>query len=119
DAQRLTQALLQLADNAVKHTGPGDVVAFGGERTSGGVVLWVRDSGSGVPEQDAERIFERFQRATVSRGTAGSGLGLSIVAGISAAHGGRVTLDHCSPGARFNLVLPLRVVPGEAGATGA
>lgn len=118
DAQRLTQALLQLADNAVKHTGPPDVIAFGGAEASGEVHLWVRDSGPGVPEDDVERIFQRFQRARVSRGTEGSGLGLSIVAGIAAAHGGRATLARAGPGARFSLVLPLRVLsrgPGRPG----
>jgi len=110
DAQRLTQALLQLADNAVKHTRPADVIAFGAEESAEGILLWVRDSGPGVPPVDAERIFERFQRSRSSRGTQGSGLGLSIVSGIAAAHGGRVTLTHARPGARFTLVLPLAVL---------
>jgi len=110
DAQRLTQALLQLADNAVKHTGPADVIAFGAAESAEGILLWVRDSGPGVPEADAERIFERFQRSRPSRGTEGSGLGLSIVSGIAAAHGGRVTLAQTRPGATFALVLPLAVL---------
>ncbi|GAA2655378.1 sensor histidine kinase [Paractinoplanes durhamensis] len=117
DAQRLTQALLQLAHNAVKHTGAQDVIAFGGMQAPGGVLLWVRDSGPGVPEEDVERIFERFQRARAARGTEGSGLGLSIVAGIAAAHDGRVALDQGGPGARFSLMLPLRVVSRTPGPT--
>ncbi|MFD0521791.1 sensor histidine kinase [Paractinoplanes durhamensis] len=83
----------------------------------GGVLLWVRDSGPGVPEEDVERIFERFQRARAARGTEGSGLGLSIVAGIAAAHDGRVALDQGGPGARFSLMLPLRVVSRTPGPT--
>jgi len=114
DAQRLTQALLQLADNAVKHTGTADVVAFGAGESAEGILLWVRDSGPGVPEADAERIFERFQRSRSSRGTEGSGLGLSIVSGIAAAHGGRVTLAGAGPGATFVLVLPLTVLARAA-----
>jgi signal transduction histidine kinase len=110
DAQRLTQALLQLADNAVKHTGPADAIAFGARESAEGIVLWVRDTGPGVSEADAERIFERFQRAWPSRGTEGSGLGLSIVSGIAAAHGGRATLIHSWPGATFALILPLTVL---------
>lgn len=110
DGQRLTQALLQLADNAVKHTDPTDVITIGGAETAEGILLWVRDSGHGVDEADAERVFERFKRAGTSRGTEGSGLGLSIVAGIAAAHGGRIRLDHTRPGALFTLVLPLLVV---------
>ncbi|HET9518149.1 MAG TPA: HAMP domain-containing sensor histidine kinase [Actinoplanes sp.] len=110
DGQRLTQALLQLADNAVKHTDPEDQITIGGSEVPGGIMLWVRDTGRGVDDADAERIFERFKRAGTSRGADGSGLGLSIVAGIAAAHGGRVRFDHNNPGARFSLVLPLRVV---------
>ena len=53
DEQRLTQAVLQLADNAAKHTGPGDVVALGGAVVGRRVLLWVRDSGPGVAPQDA------------------------------------------------------------------
>jgi two-component system OmpR family sensor kinase len=113
DAQRLTQAMLQLADNAVKHTTPHDVIAFGSAQDAGDLLLWVRDTGLGVPEADAARIFERFQRSQVSRGADGSGLGLSIVAGIAAAHGGRVTLDHARPGAKFTLVLPLEAISSE------
>jgi signal transduction histidine kinase len=110
DAQRLTQALLQLADNAVKQTGPADVIAFGAGESAEGIQLWVRDTGPGVPEADAERIFERFQRSQHSRGTEGSGLGLSIVSGIAAAHGGRVILGHARRGATFTLILPLAVL---------
>jgi len=110
DAQRLTQAMLQLADNAVKHTGPQDVIAFGGAQRAAGILLWVRDTGLGVAEADAERIFERFKRSGASRGDEGSGLGLSIVAGIAAAHGGQVRLDHARPGAWFTMVLPLTVL---------
>lgn len=113
DPQRITQAMLQLADNAVKHTRPGDLIAFGGMESQAGVVLSIRDTGSGVAAEDAERIFERFGRSGASRGQDGSGLGLSIVAGIAAAHGGRVELDPpgWAPGARFSLFLPLTIVP--------
>ncbi|MFI7544820.1 sensor histidine kinase [Actinoplanes sp. NPDC049599] len=114
DAQRLTQALLQLADNAVKHTGPNDTIAFGAQETTAGITLWVRDTGAGVPEADVDRIFERFQRSMPSRGREGSGLGLSIVSGIAAAHGGRVILAHGRPGATFALILPLTVLARPA-----
>lgn len=107
DAQRLTQALLQLADNAVKHTRPGDTVALGSSYDGSRVRLWVRDSGPGVPSRDRATIFERFGRATVPEGDEGFGLGLSIVAAIVAAHGGTVTVVDAEPtGARFVLDLP-------------
>lgn len=112
DGHRLTQAMLQLADNAVRHTDVGDTIAIGGALSRGQTQLWVRDTGTGVSEQDAKRIFERFGRAGGTRGDGGSGLGLSIVAGIAAAHGGRVTLDPTTDGtgARFTLILPLELI---------
>lgn len=111
DEQRLTQAMLQLADNAVRHTEGDQVIAVGGTLSRSGVLLWVRDTGSGVAPQDAERIFERFGRAGEARRHEGSGLGLSIVTGIAAAHAGRVTLEPQSPhGACFTLRLPLTVI---------
>jgi signal transduction histidine kinase len=143
DEQRLTQALLQLVDNAVKHTCDGDLVAVGsalvtrsggtdaqpgasggGSRTTAGALaapaswlrLWVRDSGSGIAEADSQRVFERFGRAETGRGVQGSGLGLSIVAAIAAAHGGHVELtSRPGNGALFTLVLP---ATGPASAPG-
>ena len=108
DGQRLTQALLQLCDNAVKHTGPGDEIVLGSSCTAGTARLWVRDSGPGVPARDREQIFERFGRSTVPEGDEGFGLGLSIVQAIAEAHGGVVTVADASPhGAEFSLLLPL------------
>ena len=111
DEQRVTQALLQLAQNAVKHTGPGDVIALGSavDGVRGGLRLWVRDSGPGVREEDKEVIFERFGRGAVPEGDEGFGLGLSIVKAIAVAHGGTVTVeDAASRGAKFVLTLPVR-----------
>lgn len=109
DRQRLTQALLQLADNAVKHTAPGSEIGIGSSADEDEVRLWVRDRGPGVAETDRRRIFERFGRAEIGRGTEGSGLGLAIVSAIAAGHGGRVVLDsEPGRGATFTLVLPRR-----------
>lgn len=111
DEQRLTQALLQLCDNAVKHTRAGDEVAVGYDAPAPDVVrLWVRDSGPGVPAADRQRIFERFGRSAVAPGDDGFGLGLSIVAAIVHAHGGTIGVEDAEPrGARFVLTLPIRV----------
>jgi two-component system, OmpR family, sensor kinase len=109
DPQRVTQALLALATNAVQHTGPGDVIALGSAHEGGRVRWWVRDTGPGVDPADAERIFERFQRGDQARGPEGSGLGLSIVRAIASAHGGRVRLDSKpGEGSTFTIVLPAR-----------
>lgn len=108
DRQRLTQAVMNLARNAVEQTTEGDRITLGSELSGGWVRLWVRDSGPGVSPADAERIFERFSRAQrAPRRSEGAGLGLAIVRSIAEAHGGRVTLD--SPpgsGALFTIVIP-------------
>lgn len=110
DQQRITQALLQLAHNAVKHTEPGDTIALGSVREPGAVLFWVRDTGPGVPVADRARIFERFGRAADAdtRDTEGFGLGLAIVTGIARAHGGDAWLDEdYRDGARFVVSVPL------------
>lgn len=107
DEQRVTQALLQLCDNAVKHTRPGDTVALGSSYDGSRVRLWVRDTGPGVPPGDRQQIFERFGRSVVPDGDEGFGLGLSIVRAIALAHGGDVLVEDADPrGARFVLSLP-------------
>ncbi|HEX5088705.1 MAG TPA: HAMP domain-containing sensor histidine kinase [Nocardioides sp.] len=117
DEQRLTQALLQLCDNAVKHTSVGDVVALGSSYDGATAQLWVRDCGPGVPPEDREQIFERFGRSVVPESDEGFGLGLSIVRAIAQAHGGTVSLvDEKPHGARFVITLPIPgVEPIEPG----
>jgi len=104
DEQRITQAWLQLIDNAVKFTEPGQVVAVGSEVAKQHVRLWVRDSGPGLAAEDAERIFERFGRVATGRGIEGSGLGLAIVRAIAEAHGGRVWVES-TPGRGATFVM--------------
>ena len=108
DGQRLTQALMQLVSNAVRHTADGQRIAVGSKVSNGNAVLWVEDSGSGVAAGDAERIFERFARGNDEGRTEGAGLGLAIVRSIARAHGGEVRLvGQDGPGARFELELPM------------
>lgn len=108
DRQRLTQALMNMASNAVAHTDEGDTIAFGAEARSGGLHVWVRDTGAGIPVEDQQRIFERFARGRLTRrDPSGSGLGLAIVKAIAEAHGGRVTVDsRPGEGATFTITLP-------------
>ncbi len=105
-SSRITQAWLQLADNAAKYSPEGSTVRIGSTAYSGSVELWVADEGPGIPAGAEKRIFERFGRADTGRGIAGSGLGLPIVAAIARAHGGYVSLDTAPTGSRFGIVVP-------------
>jgi two-component system, OmpR family, sensor kinase len=108
DRQRLTQAVMQLAQNAVQHTTEGDRIALGSALEDGHARLWVSDSGPGVPAADRERIFERFARGSGARPSQGAGLGLAIVGAIAEAHGGSVRLEPAADrsGATFTVTIP-------------
>ena len=109
DQHRLTQALMNLADNAVRHTRENDAIWVGSSLIGSQARLWVRDEGPGVDPSDRERIFERFGRAEAvdQRSADGAGLGLSIVKAIAEAHGGRVELDsRPGMGSTFSVVIP-------------
>ncbi len=118
DGQRLTQALVQLAANAVRYTEPGDRISFGATVMGDRLALTVTDEGTGIPEEDRPGIFDRFARAghrgDGGRRGEGAGLGLAIVASIAHAHGGRVTLDSAlNRGSTFTLDFPLIQAPAE------
>jgi two-component system, OmpR family, sensor kinase len=107
DPQRLTQAVMNLSQNAVAHTEEGDAVELGSQLTGHWVHVWVRDTGPGVPEDDQARIFERFVRLDGGRHGEGTGLGLAITRAVAEAHGGHIDLDsRAGAGARFTIVIP-------------
>ncbi len=108
DAQRTTQALLQLAANAVQFSAPGSTITFGSDLGPHEVQLWVADEGRGVPPDELDRIFDRFARVPrPGERPEGTGLGLSIVAAIIAGHGGHVSVEsRPGSGSRFILHLP-------------
>jgi two-component system OmpR family sensor kinase len=110
DEARLRQVVSNLLTNAVAHTPPGTVIAVRVGAQDGHAVLEVVDHGPGLSDADADRIFERFYRADPSRTRAsgGSGLGLSIVAALVAAHAGTVRVSETpGGGATFVVLLPL------------
>lgn len=110
DRQRITQAVLNLAQNASQYTQKGDVIAIGSAIVEETVRFWVRDTGEGIDLDDQARIFDRFARGSNSeRRSEGSGLGLSIVQAIIKAHQGHIDLcSRLGEGSTFTITLPLR-----------
>ena len=107
DVARVTQAWLQLADNAAKYSPVDSEIVLGSGVLGSTVELWVHDAGAGIPAGSEERIFERFGRIDEGRGIRGSGLGLAIVRSIARSHGGDVVLHPQNVGSRFTIVLPV------------
>jgi signal transduction histidine kinase len=110
DPQRLTQAILNLVENANQHTPSHGLIAVGSSRSRKHIRFWVRDTGIGIAPEDQQRIFERFARATDTvRRSEGAGLGLAIVQAIVKELNGRVEVKSIlGRGATFTLVFPSR-----------
>jgi signal transduction histidine kinase len=110
DPQRVTQAMLNLARNAVEHTVPRAQIGLGSAWADGDLHLWVRDTGTGIDPTEHDRIFDRFARGSSGRRRSdGAGLGLAIVRSVAAAHGGRVDVASTpGKGATFTVVVPGR-----------
>ena len=111
DAARLEQALQNVAANAIRHTPSGGRVKLAAAAAPEGVLIAVRDTGAGIPDEHLPRVFDRFYKVDAARsGTdvpSGSGLGLSIVRAIIERHGGSVTARNAPEGgAVFELRLP-------------
>jgi two-component system OmpR family sensor kinase len=109
DADRLRQVLLNLVDNALKHTtAGGGEVTLTLRRAAGWVQVGVEDNGAGIAPEDLPHIFERFYRADRSRSHhGGSGLGLAIAKWVAQAHGGRIEVEsRVGKGSTFTLWLP-------------
>ena len=111
DADRLEQALQNVAANAIRHTPDGGTVTLHAEPAGDRVRITVADSGPGIPPEHLPHIFDRFYKADASRaGTrvpSGSGLGLSIVRAIVVRHGGEIrAMNGPAGGALFELLLP-------------
>ncbi|OGN75714.1 MAG: hypothetical protein A2X25_02800 [Chloroflexi bacterium GWB2_49_20] len=108
DAARLEQVLVNLVHNALKFTAPGGKVILSAGAKSGFVRFAVRDTGVGIPEDELERVFERFYKADRARSSGGTGLGLSIARHIVEAHGGRIWVESVEGrGSTFYFTIPV------------
>ncbi len=112
DRDRLLQAMLNLATNAVQHTADGDQIGIGVAAEPGDSMaqLWVRDTGPGLDPDTIDQLFTRRFRSAASRArrSEGMGIGLSIVDAIARGHGGRaIAANEPDGGARFTIELPI------------
>ncbi|AEI65170.1 sensor histidine kinase [Corallococcus macrosporus] len=109
DRERVLQVLANLVSNAIKFTPPGGTIVLSARPEEAGawVRIAVKDSGPGIPAEDAPHLFERFWRASHSPGR-GTGLGLSIAWNLVAAHGGTLNVESQEgQGSTFFFTLPV------------
>ncbi len=108
DRDRIVQVMVGFVDNAIKNGRPGDAVTVFADRRNGRVVMGVRDTGEGIPEEVLPRVFDRFFRRTrVGADSKGAGLGLAIAKEIVEAHGGTIQVDSKpGQGTTFSFDLP-------------
>lgn len=110
DSVLVEQVLLNLIDNAVKHTPASGPIHVEAHVRDGAVEIVVADRGPGLAEEDAPRVFDKFHRGKAKH--AGAGLGLTICRGIVLAHGGRIwATPREGGGASFHFTLPLEGSP--------
>jgi signal transduction histidine kinase len=108
DGQQVTRVLLNLVQNAIRHTPADGSVTLRAQPAEDGVLVEVRDTGEGIGADDLPRVFDRFYRGDPARTReAGAGLGLAIARGIVEAHGGRIWVEsEPGRGTRFAFTLP-------------
>jgi signal transduction histidine kinase len=106
DRELLAQAMVNLLENAQRHTPAKAIVRMSASAGGDLVFMQVADDGPGVPTGDLERVTKRFARLESSRNTTGHGLGLSLVSAVAKLHGGRLVLRQLSPGLSATIEIP-------------
>lgn len=106
DRRLITQMIVNLVENAIRHSPMDARISITASQTKGGVTAVIADTGPGVPKSERGKIFDRFYRLQVSRTTPGSGLGLSLVSAIVDLHAIRINLSDNRPGLRVTLLFP-------------
>ena len=113
DAALVEQVLVNLLENALKHTPPGAGIRISARRVGGTIEVSVEDEGPGLPAGQEEKVFQKFHRA--GAGDGGFGLGLAICRAIVLAHGGRIRAERSGlGGAAFRFTLPASDAAPEA-----
>ncbi len=112
--QLLFQAFANLIDNAMKYAPTGGTVHIWTRRGSEGSEIGVADQGPGIPQAERARAIEPFVRLDQSRGTPGSGLGLSLVAAVARLHGAELRLEDNQPGLRARLIFTRLATDGRS-----
>jgi two-component system sensor histidine kinase KdpD len=108
DLVLMTQVLVNILDNAHKYAPAESTIEVSATADNDWLSLEVADRGSGVPEHDLKRVFDKFYRIPIPEGAGGTGLGLSICKGIVEAHGGRINAENRTGGGlRIVIVLPI------------
>ncbi|TDT57290.1 sensor histidine kinase [Fonticella tunisiensis] len=110
DRDKISQVIINLISNALKYTGEGGKVSIILSRKENGVEIKIKDTGTGISEEDLPYIFERFYRADKSRNrlTGGAGIGLTITKSIVEAHGGSIRVNSkLGEGTEFTVILPI------------
>jgi two-component system sensor histidine kinase KdpD len=107
------QVLFNLLDNAAKYAPPGTAITLRAKRMGTSVAVQILDQGPGLPEEDRERVFDKFYRVRVAdKKRAGTGLGLAIARGFMESMGGTITAANGPDrGAVFTLTLPIPPQP--------
>lgn len=115
NAESLTEALFNIMENGVKYNADNGLLQVAVASNGNDAVVSVRDTGAGIAEADAGRVFDRFYRADTARNAEGTGLGLSIAKAVIEAHGGTIGLESKpGKGSIFTVSLPgLAAGPGH------